>query len=116
MDWQPYHEPNDDAKLADLMTSMERHGWVGAPLVAWDTHLLTGAHRFAAVDRLSREDRAHIDMPVVDIRDVFAACGLDFDALVEHEGITAADDPSLPWLLHHYLPRETRAAYGIDIN
>lgn len=109
---QPYHEPDDQAKVATLAASMERVGWIGAPLVAWGNAFLTGAHRVAAARSLDWTD-AHI--PTVAIEDVFAEAGLDFDAVRVEEGCDGVDSALLPYVLAA-LPASIREAYGIDIH
>ncbi len=113
MDYTPYHQPDDTDKLASLTDALAQHGWVGAPLVAWDSHLLTGSHRYAAALSL---DWPISSIPVVDIRDLFAADDLDFDALAADEGITDITDSSLPWLVNHCLTSATRDLYGLDLH
>lgn len=48
----PVHEARDQDKLASLIESMGRDGWIGRPIVVVDlgneTHALTGSHRLAA--------------------------------------------------------------------
>lgn len=52
MEYRPVHGVQDRDKLEELVRSMERDGWRGPPLVADGYQLITGAHRFEAVDVL----------------------------------------------------------------
>lgn len=110
---RPYHEPEDTAKVAAIAASLARDGWVGAPLVTWgDEHLLTGAHRYAAARLADWQDT---EIPTIDIADVCAEAGLDWDAIVAEELLAGLDDPILGRVLDARLPAATRERYGIDI-
>ena len=58
-----YHEidknPETNEKLADIITSLKSNGWVGLPLLADGTQLLTGAHRATACDILDIDPVVH---------------------------------------------------------
>ncbi len=110
----PYHEPNDADKLARITASMTTDGWTGAPLVAWDDYLLTGAHRYAAAQLAGIEDR---DIPVIDIRELAAEHGHDFDAICVDEDCDGIDaNAALVRVLARVLTPEQRDAYGIDLH
>lgn len=109
----PLHEVHDEAHMLALAESMAANGWVGAPLVCWDDNLLTGTHRYAAATRvLEWSDR---DIPTISIYDVFAAEGLDWDAVVEEECPWWQRMTDLEDALNR-LSAEGRATYGIDLN
>lgn len=105
------HEVRDEAKLAELVASIERDGWQGAPLVADGEQLLTGTHRYAACKALGMAD---YEIPTIDVRDLFAEAGLDFDATyAENDGGDWMQ--SMIWTLEA-LPQATRDEYGIDLH
>lgn len=58
----PPHEVEDEEKLAMLIDSMSKNGWVGNPIAAYNSfcgiQALTGSHRIAAAKELD------IDIPV----------------------------------------------------
>ena len=59
----PPHAVRDEAKLADLVASMRRAGWVDRPILIVDCgtwQALTGSHRLAAAIV------AGIDVPVIE--------------------------------------------------
>lgn len=104
------HEVTDTGKVDALVSAIERNGWQGAPMVADGEQLITGVHRYAAMRRLGYADS---DMAIVDVRDLFAAGGLDYDALM------ANNDADLDWweaLLATLAELSTavRDEYGID--
>lgn len=103
----PYHTPDDAQKVSDIAESMERDGWIGAPLVADGEQLLTGAHRYHAAYRVL--DWTDAQIPVIDVREIFEAHGLSYDALLEDE------DGDVVYTITHYLPQSARDEYGIDI-
>ncbi len=105
----PLHDPTDGDKVAELVASMSRDGWQGPPLVCDGDQLLTGAHRYVAARAVG------IEIPTIEIRDVFTAAGLDFDEIHEAAGCPTIDQWSdWEWILHH-LPRQVREEYGIDL-
>ncbi len=108
------HEVTDKAKTRRLATAMERDGWQGSPLVADGDQLITGVHRYYAWTRLL--DRLESEIPIIDIRDVFEADGLDYDALMAGELEYGIWDDAIVYVIDHYLSVETRGQYGIDIH
>lgn len=107
------HEVTDPTKVAHLIADIATYGWQGAPLVADGEMLLTGVHRSAALKELGWS-RADIGEVTIDIRDIFAANGLDYDALREEEGCNDEDfEVSLPWVINH-LPQAVIDRYGIE--
>jgi len=110
----PYHEVRDYEHMRKLMASMEANGWVGAPLVIWDDEfLITGAHRYAAAMELGW---AESEIPTIELAEVFAEAGLDFDALhAEYDYPTIGEHSLLVELLKE-LPEEIREKYGIDLH
>lgn len=111
----PLHDPEDDGKLAALTAAMERDGWDGAPIVA-DRELAaagqdkayTGSHRLAAWS----EARDYEPVPCVWIEDIAAACGIDWDAIMDEydrDSYEAATE------LCYRLPADVREAYGLDV-
>ena len=108
----PLHNVRDEQRLASLIESIAANGWSGAPLVKWGDHnLITGSHRYAACKALEWEDR---DIPTIDIEDIYAEAGLDFDTLhADHDSPTISDWYDLVRLLNE-LPQAIRDKYGID--
>jgi hypothetical protein len=56
---------------------MGKNGWIGAPLVKFDNQLMTGAHRYAAAVEVG------LDVPVVDLFDVFCVDQDDVSELIQ---------------------------------
>lgn len=110
----PPHEIRDEALLDALIASMQRDGWLGAPLVGdiISGQLITGSHRWAA----ARE--AGIEAPIIDIRDVFADVGLDYDRIMAE--VAAEAEYLSEWAMIEIavadLPGPVRDQYGIDIH
>jgi hypothetical protein len=83
--WIPLHEVREPEKVERLKERMLAHGWQGVPLVAWHKHdsplmgsqLLTGTHRLAAAHAIGIADEV---IPVIDLPELFAKAGLDYDA------------------------------------
>jgi len=111
----PYHDVDDAAKVDALAASMKANGWVGPPLVAWYSCLITGVHRFAAVEKLEQEG-IFIDIPTVDIRDLAEIEGKDFDAICTEEGCDGIDSPALIYVLDRVVSQQMRDEYGIDVH
>lgn len=108
------HEIRDESLLESLIESMTANGWIGAPLVG-DTisgQLLTGSHRYVA----ARE--AGIEAPIIDVRDVFAEAGMEYDEIIAE--IAAEADYLSEWgmieLAVTDLPESICTKYGIDIH
>ncbi len=62
---EPPHEVRDDKKLDSLVHRMEEEGWVGRPILMYDTgqanQALTGSHRIAAARK------AGIEIPILKV-------------------------------------------------
>ena len=43
----------EDEKVNELVESMLKNGWVGAPILVYGNDLLTGSHRFAALKKIN---------------------------------------------------------------
>lgn len=73
------NDVNDQAKYDALVTDFATVGWQGEPLVKWgESDLITGSHRYAAAKAAGLDND---DIPMIDLEEVFAEAGLDFDAL-----------------------------------
>ncbi len=113
-DLLPLHDDVDDAKVAELTAGMHMHGWQGAPLVyaiaAYGNRALTGSHRRAAAQA------AGIDIPVVDIEELMAAHGRDWQALVTEHCSASTWDPvyNAACDLREHLPADVADHYGLD--
>lgn len=107
--YQPIHEARDAAKLAALEADMRANGWTGPALVADGEQLLTGAHRFAAAQAT---DTA---IDVVDIRDLFAVEGLDFEAAYADAEDAYGEYFYAVGAACESLPASVRAEYGIYV-
>lgn len=110
----PYHRPEDPTKVAALAASMDRDGWLGEALVAWDNHLITGAHRHAAWRSANEGDDAGI--PVVQIADLAERDGQDFMEICADEGCDGIDSAMLVYVLDRCVSQQTRDVYGIDVH
>lgn len=106
------HEVVDEAKVKALAADIEARGWQGAPLVCWGEQLITGTHRYAAVQQLGWLDS---DIPTIELSEVFALAGLDLDAIHAEYGEPTSDEPIFVDMLLFELPDAIRAAYGIDL-
>lgn len=108
--YQPIHEARDEAKLSILKADMLVNGWTGAALVADGLQLLTGAHRFAAAQATDTR------IETIDIRDLFEAEGLDFDAVYADAEGAYGDYFTAVRVACDALPASVREEYGIDIH
>jgi len=102
------HPVEDEAKVEALAASMEVVGWQGAPLVHDGDWLITGVHRSAAAER------AGVEPELVDIRDLFAQAGRNFDEDHIAWGAPTIVEDDYRILIEESLPAELRAEYGID--
>ena len=109
-----YHPVDEPQKVETLAKSMEKNGWVGAPLVKWgDMSLLTGCHRYNAASKvLGWEDS---EIPMIDLEDVFAEDDKDFAELHEKHGSPTIDETYNLCCLLDELSDDVRQKYGIDI-
>ncbi|MFJ4880015.1 hypothetical protein ACIP93_33075 [Streptomyces sp. NPDC088745] len=98
----------DDHHVAAIADSMRRHGWQGAPLTVLPEWALScsGTHRLLAAEAAELEQ-----VPAVRLVDLFEACGLDLEAIVDAEDLSVSMDR--PEILNH-LPDDIRAAYTLD--
>lgn len=115
----PFHNVRDGAKFDAIKADMIANGWIGPALVAWDDHLITGAHRHAAALAINEAaesdwDLPTIDVPVVQIADLAEQDGVDFLALCEEEGCDGVDSGMLVSVLDRCVTQQTRDFYGID--
>jgi len=108
------HEITDEVKAERLAEAMERDGWTGSPLVADGEQLITGAHRYYAWYRLCDNDPD--DIPIIDIRNLFAQAGADYDALMQAELEYTIWDDAIVYVIEHHLPVDIIERYGIDIH
>lgn len=110
------HGVQDTEKVQALVESLEQNGWQGAPLVLLEgEQLLTGVHRYEAAHRILEWQDSEI--PMIDVSDVFAEDGLDFDVLYQE----AMEHYGYDWYkaIRDILPQlsaGTLKKYGIDIN
>lgn len=109
MYYETLHEVQDLQKVEELTESMVENGWQGAPLVVWGDGLITGVHRYAAAQE------AGIEVPTVNLEDVFGEAGIDFEKAWETEGQPTYGEYGMICLLE-LLPSEVRDAYGIDVH
>lgn len=101
----PWNDVDDAEKLTALIASMEVDGWVGAPVVVDGDQAVTGSHRIIAARQ------ADIEVPTVDIRDLFANAGLDYDDVVEEYG---GDRYEIVVRAEQFLPGDVVDQYGLD--
>lgn len=112
MQYELPHEVQDAAKVEQIAASMRANGWQGAPVLVWEGYQLTGVHRTAAAEL------AGIDLETIELREVFAQDGADFDAAIAdyinypygdvYAGITLTILP--------HLSDTIKAEYGIDLH
>lgn len=114
MVYEIFHAADDTAKVAEIAASIERDGWQGSPLVAWGTNLMTGAHRHAAWMRV--HDRDDSDLPIVQIADLAAEYGNDWETIAAEEGCDSIDSADLVYAIDRAIPAAARAEYGIDVH
>jgi hypothetical protein len=119
---QPPHEVCDEEKLASLVGSMRTHGWQGAPLVVipgidygWgpgDPRAICGSHRIVAAEMTD------VEVPTIDLPDLLAEHGADWDALVtemEQAGFSReAAEYEVVVRLEEHLPAAVIEYYGLD--
>lgn len=112
-----WHEVQDEAKLAALVDSMTRDGWVGAPIVVIteadaDPQAITGSHRVPAAAE------AGIAVPAVELADLLAAEGANLEDLIadfEAAGLDREDAiHEVVVRLDEHLPTEVIDHYGLD--
>lgn len=105
------HEVHNPAKAIVLAARIKRHGWRGVPLVVDGEQLLTGTHRYAACGLIGWQDD---EIPTIEVRELFAAQGLDFDAIYAEED-RGDYYQALVWTIEA-LPADVRAEYGLDMH
>jgi hypothetical protein len=111
--YEPYHGVHDEDKLAALVASMLANGWQGVPVVADGNCLMTGSHRWHAVEQI--EQMHEIDAPevllhVVDIRDIYP----EFDDLMDEFDNPTISEPMYAMAIDN-LPEALKEMYGIDM-
>ena len=74
--------PIDRAKVEALAESIERDGWVGAPILTYGGMALTGTHRLEAAREIG------LDVPTLDLTDITD----DADAMVESVAVDNSSD------------------------
>lgn len=108
------HDVNDDAKVAELVASMRANGWAGMPIVVWDDKALTGVHRLAACEITG------IQPETIDLADVFAEAGENFDDAVADYLDYYDRSPNADWdsgiteRIYPYLSSKIQNKYGIQ--
>lgn len=107
----PAHQADDADRLAALRASMDENGWVGAPVLVDGEQALTGSHRITAAAREMLDA-----IPRVEVRDLAAAYGIDWDALVADQ----CGDETLLWYraaieLADLLSADVVAYLGMDL-
>lgn len=126
-DHEPPHEVRDTAKLDGLLLSMVRGGWDEEcpPLVREGRFLVTGSHRYAAVECLQRflaeygESRHQdgLEVQMVELDEIFEVeADLDFEEMCERYGHPiVCQDPMYAQMLDE-LPTEILERYGLDLH
>ena len=99
MEYKPPHEIKDYRKYEKLVKRMKKHGWQGAPLLADNSELLTGSHRFYAAQT------AKIDLVVIDVREIIP----DWDSIEKGDRRST----SYKQALYDRLTREQIQYYGL---
>lgn len=109
---EPLHGVTDDGKYDQLIASMTANGWTGAPIVVISREdaiplAVTGSHRLAAAGSLD------LEVPVVELRDVFTSVGKDELGDLFAEGHSNYD--ALVRAVQE-LPIEVVDYYGLDVH
>ncbi len=108
------HSVTDPELLQALMASMRENGWVGAPIVSeGDANAWTGVHRVTAAMRLWNYEGICIEIHHVDVDDLCAQYGIDWEQLVDdHDGESYEAAATLRGLL----PEDVSAYLGFDVD
>jgi len=108
---ETYHAVTDHDKVAQLAAIIDAGDWPGPPLVHDGDQLLTGTHRYAAARSI---DMIDADIPLVDIREVFAEADMDWESVWHEHGEPTANEPYYVDAILE-LPPAIRRKYGIDM-
>ena len=96
--YNPINEVRRD-KVAQLVESMLKHGWIGCPILIYGDSLITGSHRLAALHKIAHE---HPDAEVLtqdiaeDVTDIIEARLAEFQA--EHGYMPDIEYDHIGWL------------------
>ena len=76
--------------ITALVESLREHGWQGAPVIVDGdfSDIIDGNHRYEAAKALGWSDD---EIPSADIRELFAAARMDFDAIVADTDYATGD-------------------------
>lgn len=98
----------DQAHVDEIADDMRTHGWRGAPLVVLPDYATaySGTHRLAAAQAAELDE-----IPAVTLHALFAARGLDLNAICDEENLGLLTDR--PEILRH-LDDATLTAYALD--
>lgn len=104
------HEVRDTAKVTRIAKSIEENGWIGAPMVADGELLITGVHRYAALEELDMTMDAERDY-IIDIRNLIE----DYDAKIEERMSEDGDEwyEAMKAIVAE-LGVDTQTEYGLD--
>ena len=112
---QPWHNVEDEAKLARLISAMSTMGWAGPPIVVInrddaDPIAINGSHRIAAAREVG------IEVPAIGLDDLLHAHGTSLAEVDEETGSAPEDELHYETVtrLDYYLPAEVVAHYGLD--
>lgn len=107
MTYTTWNEAYDTERLNILISSMEINGWMGAPLVSWCDFLITGSHRYAAAQAVG------IEVPTIEIDEVYAEAGLNFSELHAEAGYPTIDEITGSGMFER-LPEWIIEKYGVQ--
>ena len=121
MNLNAYHDVKDEAKLAEIESSMAANGWVGAPIVTdGEYQALTGSHRLVAAQHVNDrweqgEDVKHIEIPTIDIRDIWTEAGIasSIDEILTY---TYCDEYAVVCQMIREQAPAIAESYGLDIH
>lgn len=81
----------DESKVAEIAKSIEKNGFVGAPILVWEDRrqLITGSHRLAALKMLYEADKFDADTEVAEsvddlLEDVDMSVMFEYDYLGQY--------------------------------
>jgi uncharacterized ParB-like nuclease family protein len=110
---QPWHDVQDETKLAALIEAMTVAGWTGHAVVVieqeeGDPVAITGSHRIAAARETGTE------VQTVNVEDLLRAEGTSLAALDEMYGNFNDDHYEAVIRLGDHLPADVVAFFGLD--
>jgi len=107
----PPHDPEDSIKVNEIASSLEAKGWEGQPLVYHYGKLITGSHRYAALEKA--DIPYSFEIPCLCLSEIFQEADLDLSEIMTEEGSDEAWDGAWQFVLNS-LPSNITEKYGIQ--